>query len=278
MRYFSVTYRISFVSFLVVGLMLASIIVEAARLKDDTVVLYLSFDEGSGTTVKDRSKSGKTGKLGNKGGKDPIWVDGRSKAFGAALEFDGKSNFVEIEDSADFSFQTQKGITICAWVKVIKTALDANTQTRQPIVMKGNSGEWEYALYVLDGFQAGFSVWNCGGSGVAEPSGGPNIGGDWHAVCGSFEPKKGSKAYVDGELVTEGAANANEPCDGNRNVFIAHREDGQFLNAVIDDVVIWDYIVDPKKLKSLMETPFGGAAVEPENHLATTWGTIKRLY
>jgi hypothetical protein len=97
-------------------------------------------------------------------------------------------------------------------------------------------------------------------------------------VCGSFEPKKGSKAYIDGELAIEGAVNANEPCDGGRNVFIAHREDGQFLKAIIDDVVMWDYIVDPKKLESLMTTPFGGAAVDPESHLATTWGTIKEIY
>ena len=269
-------YRILFASFLVIGLLLTSIIVEAVRLKDDTVALYLPLDEGRGTTVKDFSKSGKTGKLGNKGGKDPIWVDGK---FGKALQFDGKSNFVEIEDTADFSFQTDKGITICAWVKVIKTALDAHDQTRQPIVMKGNSGAWEYALYVHDGFQAGFSAWNCGGSGVAEPSGGTIPGNEWHAVCGSFEPKKGSKAYIDGKLAAEAGANANVPCDGARNVFLAHREDGQFLNAVIDEVRIWPYIVDPGTLKASMSAPLGGQAVDPDaNHLATTWGTIKELY
>ncbi|HIE30503.1 TPA: LamG domain-containing protein [Candidatus Poribacteria bacterium] len=271
-------YKFLLVGFLVIGLLLTPIIVGVARLKDDTVVLYLNFDEGRGTTVKDHSKSGKTGKLGNKGGKDPIWVDGPSKHYKTALEFDGKSNFVEIEDTADFSFQTDKGITICAWVKVLKTGTDNHGQSRQPIVMKGAGGAWEYALYVYDNFAPGFSVWNCGGSGVSEPSGGNLPGNEWHAQCGSFEPKKGSKAYLDGELVTQGAANANVPCDGNRNIFIAHREDGQFLKAVIDDVVIWDYIVDPKKLKSLMETPFGGAAVDPESHLATTWGTIKELY
>lgn len=275
MRYFSVTYRILYASFLVIGLLLTPLIVEAARLRDDTVALYMPLDEGRGTTVKDYSASGKTGKLGNKGGKDPIWVEGK---FGMALEFDGKSSLVEIEDTANFSFQADKGITICAWVKVIKTAMDAHNQTRQPIVMKGNSGAWEYALYVYDGFQPGFSAWDCGGSGVAEPSGGNIPANEWHAVCGSFEPKKGSKAYLDGVQVTEGAANALVPCKGNRNVFLAHREDGQFLNAVIDEVRIWPYIVDPKTLKTSMSSPLGGQAVDGENHLATTWGTIKKLY
>jgi hypothetical protein len=265
-------YRILLASFLVIGLLLTSIIVEAARLRDDTVALYLPLDEGRGDTVKDLSASGKTGKLVE----DPKWVDGK---FGKALEFDGKTNFVEIEDTADFSFQADEGITICAWVKVIQTALDAHDQTRQPIVMKGNSGEWEYALYVIDSFAAGFSAWNCGGSGVSEPSGGLIPAKEWHAVCGSFEPKEGSKAYIDGELAAEAGDNGNQPCDGNRNVFLAHREDGQFLNAVIDEVRIWPYIVDPKTLKMSMSAPLGGAAVDPDvNHLATTWGTIKEIY
>jgi hypothetical protein len=37
--------------------------------------------------------------------------------------------------------------------------------------MKGNgTAGWEYTLYVYDDFKLGFSVWNCGGSGVSEPS------------------------------------------------------------------------------------------------------------
>jgi len=266
--------KIVFASFLVLVFLLMPLMADSARLKDDTVVLYLNFDEGNGKTVKDLSKSGKTGKLLN----NPKWVDGPSGKFGKALEFDGKENMVEIEDTADFSFQTLEGITICAWVKVLATGTDGNGQTRQPIVMKGAGGEWEYALYVLDSFAAGFSVWNCGGSGVAEPSGGTIPKGEWHVVCGSFEPKEGSKAYIDGEEVTTLGPNANVPCDGSRNVFIAHREDGQFLNAVIDEVVMWDYIVDPKKLEKLMDTPFGAGAVDPDERLATSWGAIKATY
>ena len=103
-------------------------------------------------------------------------------------------------------------------------------------------------------------------------------GNEWHAVCGSFELKKGSKAYIDGELAAEAPDNGLGPCDGTASVFLAHREDGQFLNAVIDEVRIWPYIVDPKTLKTSMSAPLGGQAVDGKNHLATTWGTIKELY
>jgi hypothetical protein len=169
---------------------------------------------------------------------------------------------------------TDGGITISAWVKVHATATDANTQTRQPLVMKGNSGEWEYALYILDDFKVGFSVWNCGGSGVSEPSSTATLTKDkWHYVAGSFEAKVGSKAYIDGELVAEGAANANVPCDGTRNVFIGHREDGQFLNAAVDEVRIWNEALSAEKIASFMYVP-----VEPTGRLTATWGKIKAGY
>ena len=48
------------------------------------------------------------------------------------------------------------------------------------------------------------------------------------------------RVYVNGEKgpVAEAADGGNGPCEaGNRPVFIAHREDGQWLNAVIAEVI-----------------------------------------
>jgi hypothetical protein len=133
--------RSAMVYFLLAGCLLAPLAAEAG-LSDDTVVLYLPFDEGKGKEVKDLSKSGKIGVLGTKGKELPKWVDGK---FGKALEFDGETNFVEIEETPDFSFASDPGtITLGAWVKVLKTGTDKFTdQNRQPIVMKGNSGQWD---------------------------------------------------------------------------------------------------------------------------------------
>lgn len=246
-----------------------------AKLRDDTVVLYLPFDEGKGDEVKDLSKSGKTGVLGSKGKKNPEWVDGK---FGKALEFDGETSFVQIDDTPDFSFAGDPGtMTLAAWVKVIKTATDKHDQNRQPIVMKGNSGQWEYALYIYDGAMAGMSVWDNGGTGVAEPSGGPALDdGEWHAVVGTFDSKGGVKVYADGELVAQGANGPNVPGNGTRNVFIGHREDGQFLNAIIDDVRIWNRVLDEDEIIETMASPLSGLAVHSDGKMATMWGDIKR--
>jgi hypothetical protein len=175
----------------------------------------------------------------------------------------------------DSHVDDKKGLSICAWVKVIKTGTDAHGQTRQPIVMKGAGGAWEFSLYVYDDFAPGMSVWNCGGSGVSEPSGG-NLGNDWHFQCGTFTAKEGVKVYVDADKnpVTEAGVNANIPCDGNRPVFIAHREDGQWLNAVVGEVWMWDRLIEVGDMEAAMKT-VGGLAVNPADRLPTTWGKIK---
>ena len=201
-------------------------------------------------------------------------MDGK---FGKALEFDGETNFVDVKETADFSFASDPGtMTLAAWVKVIKTATDKHDQNRQPIIMKGNSGEWEYALYIYDGGIAGMSVWDNGGTGVVEVSGGATImDEEWHAVVGTFDKKAGIKVYVDGNMVIQGAPNAGVPGKGKRDVFIGRREDGQFLNAAIDYVRIWPKVLEVKEIKETMNSPLGGLAVSPCGHLSTEWGRIK---
>jgi len=263
------------VCFLLVGLLLAPLATEAI-LEDASIVLYLPFDEGIGDQASDLSKSGKTGVLGSTGTDLPKWVTGK---FGKALEFDGKTNFVEVQETPDFSYASDPGtMTLGAWVKVLNTNTDAHSQTRQPIIMKGNSGQWEYALYIYDGGNAGMSVWNNGGTGVSEPSGGPDLGdGEWHAVFGTFDSVEGVKVYADGELVAEDPPNENIPGNGTAHVFIGHREDGQFLNAVIDEVCIWNRVLDADEIAAVMEGPLT-TAVRPHGCLASKWGAVKAYY
>ena len=144
-------------------------------------------------------------------------------------------------------------ITICAWVKVLQTATDGHGQERQPIVMKGGGGEWEYALYVNDDFGAGMSVWNCAGSGVSEPSApGALIPDQWHHVCGTFDVDLGVTVYVDAIEVAQSAPNGEEPCDGTQPVLIGSRVDGQFLNAQISEVAIWNRVLELAEIEANM--------------------------
>lgn len=243
---------------------------------EDGLWLYLPLNEGKGDTVNDLGPNKFETEMSDKA---PKWVKPDHPKLQNALEFDGQENYVMIDmagqgNDIDSHTDEKKGLSICAWVKVIKTGTKTN-QDRQPIVMKGNGGAWEFALYVYNALQAGMSVWNCGGSGVSEPSGG-NLGADWHYQCGTFKLKEGVKVYLDAEKnpVAEAASNANAPCDGTRPVFLAYREDGQWLNADIAEVRMWDRVIDLDEMKLAMET-IGGLSVEPTGKLATTWAKVK---
>ena len=214
----------------------------------------------------------------------PKWVDAKHDDIRKAMQFDGKSTYVKIDMAGqkkdiDSHFDAKKGMTICAWVNPIKTGTDAHGQTRQPIVMKGANAQWEFALYVYDNFGAGMSVWTCPGAGVSEPStAGTAPQGKWTHQCGTFKLKEGVKVYVNGkkEPVAQAGDNGGGPCEeGNRPVFIAHREDGQWLNAVIAEVYMWDRVIDIDEMNLAMKT-IGGLAVQPGGKLTTTWGNVKR--
>ena len=139
----------------------------------DGLYLHLPLNEGSGT-----SKDVSNNKFKTEMSKAvPKWADGGHAKVKKALEFDGKTSSVKIDmegqgKDINSHYDPAKGLSICAWVKVIETATDKHSQTRQPIVMKGAGGQWESALLVYDDLKVGMSVWTCPGSGASEPNGG----------------------------------------------------------------------------------------------------------
>ncbi len=259
---------------------LSTLLVNAADIEDG-LWMYLPLNEGAGNTVKDHGPNSFDTELSKSA---PKWVDAKHDNIRKAMQFDGKATYVKIDMAGqkkdiDSHFDAKKGMTICAWVNPIKTGTDAHGQTRQPIVMKGAGGQWEFALYVYDNFGAGMSVWTCPGAGVSEPStAGTAPQGKWTHQCGTFKLKEGVRVYVNGKKdpVAQAGDNGNGPCEeGNRPVFIAHREDGQWLNAVIAEVYMWDRVIDAEEMSRAMKT-IGGLAVQPGGKLATTWGNMKR--
>ncbi len=274
-------HRFVFFIFLIAMLSLPAVLLNAADIQDG-LWLYLPLNEGAGETVTDYGPNNFETELSET---PPKWVDSGHNKIGPAMEFDGTSNYVKIDMASqgsdiDSHFDTDKGLTICAWVKVLNVATDAHGQTRQPVVMKGGPNQWEFALYIYDDFGAGMSVWTCPGSGVSEPSA-PGIVPDnqWIHQCGTFKLAEGVKFYVNGEEdpVAQSGDNGNGPCEtGERPVFIAHREDGQWLNAVIAEVYMWERVIDVDEMNLAMNTIGGLTPVQPGGKLTTTWGDVKQ--
>ena len=151
-----------------------------------------------------------------------------------------------------FSSHKNGNFSVEAWVNVQAINTDGHYQSRQPIVMKGNSGQWEWALYVYDDLSVGFSSWKCSGSSHCEPSGGSIVLGQWHHIAASFSDNNYNRVYIDGVLVVESTTFHGSACDGTRPVRIASREDGQFLNAFVDEVRVWNKALTQTEIRQNM--------------------------
>jgi hypothetical protein len=98
------------------------------------LVAAYNFNEGTGTTLTDRTGLGHTGTISG-----AIWTTlGR---FGGALSFDGSNDWVSVADANDLDLTM--GLTVQAWV--YPTAL--GTGTWRTVLIKERTGGEVYNLY-----------------------------------------------------------------------------------------------------------------------------------
>jgi hypothetical protein len=77
---------------------------------DPDLLVWYTFDEGSGTTAFDSSGKGHHGVLvGN-----PTWIGGGQ--IGGALDFDGAGDYVEDADGGDY-LNGLSALTVSVWIK-----------------------------------------------------------------------------------------------------------------------------------------------------------------
>ena len=74
------------------------------------LVLWLKFNEGSGSVVKDSSFYNNHGTIYG-----AVYTDGK---FGKALRFDGVDDYVEVADSPSLRVETNNQLTVIAWAKL----------------------------------------------------------------------------------------------------------------------------------------------------------------
>ena len=78
-----------------------------AKSADESMLIYLPFDDGAGDTARDVTGHGHDGTL--VGG--PEWTEGE---FGGALRVDGDSNFVDLGAKDEFAINSD--MTVMLWV------------------------------------------------------------------------------------------------------------------------------------------------------------------
>ena len=97
----------------------------------------------------------------------------------------------------------------------------------------------------------------------------------YHIIYTSNTKDSELKLYVDGELVDEGNAGGTPELMDERRIGSEH--DGRFLIGMIDNVRIYDRILDEAEVKQNFESESDQLPVEPAGKLSTTWGYLKGL-
>jgi len=236
------------------------------------LVLFLPFREGAGKTTKDLSGKENHGKI--LGGVN--WINGK---IGSALEFDGKSGYVEVSDSDSLKFE--KEITVEFWVRPNADWANGNWHG---LVFKGSMGPeakgisepnfFLFQTHPQDGRnQIEFVYSHASNNNDWLPSQGVLSVGKWFHIAGVIKPDDGKWViYIDGEIDSERQI-PNEPLKPDKEkLWIGNG--WAFFNGAIDEVAVYNRALTQYEIKEDM----GGikmAIASPSEKLATRWAEIK---
>jgi len=239
--------HISFIT-LVLGLMLAP-----ALVGDESLVLYLPFDEGEGAVAEDASSYQNSGTVVG----DALWVEGYQ---GTALEFVAGSH-VAIPEIPEYDVTAE--VSLLAWVKATTNpnwgrVIDKSQwQTSGfDLVLTQNVGLARFEFFVADTTSIADSTTIV-------------MDGEWHFVTGTFGDKT-LRVYVDGAL--EGEATSVGEVDINPNdwpVMIAGESSangGQQFFGSIDEVAMYDRAISDAEVLTIFQNgmPVGELASGPQ--------------
>ena len=243
-----------------------------ATAKDETLVLYLTFDENSGNKTKDLSGNGNDGEI--MGAK---WGKGK---YGNALEFDaGGKTVVQVSDSP--TLNPDKEITYMAWFfsdafditrGIISKYTGAGTQRSYNLRLHhATKGALSTEASANGAFQLGVSTTDVHSGAVLK-------NGQWHHAAITFKGGEFLRMYVDGKLEKESKATATKTLfDNNIPLSIGADfnigEAKRHFNGRIDEVAIFSRVLSEAEIQKAMEGEV--QAVDAVGKLTTTWGALK---
>jgi type II secretory pathway pseudopilin PulG len=199
------------------------------------LVGHWKLDETSGFTAADSSGFGRNGTLTNIN----EWATG---LIGGALAFDGTDDYVTIPDGAYLHIEN---LSISFWVKTSQT---------------GSSGEWYKNPLILekdtpglgnDGFGTGLNNQKLEfviGDSVLTSNGSVSDG-VWHHIALTKDSSKNTAIYIDGSFDKSGVATYN--FTNTVALHIGKPLQGAYFNGVIDDVRIYDCVLEPNEIAQL---------------------------
>ncbi len=254
------------------ALMLSQLSFSMAVEVDDSLILYLSFDEEPEEEVKDLSEYGNNGQIRG----ETEWVDGK---FGKALWLaGGADDYVLVPDSE--SLRVDEAVTVMAWIIAERHTYPGSDW--QGILAKGNLPR-SYSLYTDVNKGLHFST-----SG-ATPE--PYYGSasttkvpldEWVHVAAVAETSKDGgwhRYYINGVPAGEKLFPNFKELPGDTSpddVGIGRKGSGTCFLGTLDEVRIWNRALSPEEIMEHMNMGrVDFLSVQPQSNLTSTWGHIK---
>ena len=255
-------------------LMLISISLVKAELDPKNAVGIWLFNEGKGKITNDSSGHKSNGKLE----KGATWAKGK---FGHGIEFDGKDDYVEIAPSKRYN---PKVLTVTFWMYpyAIGGNNPAGTGNGTLVVANGDPGDGGGANWWFEYWNAGNFEFKSCQAGCAAATTAVNAPDEWYFITGIYNGKE-YELYVNGEFKHKGPNVIGDPekglLIGSGLCPAGHGCDGGYFKGIIDDVVVFNVILDEAAIGNLMKKgagqTLGVLTVHPHEKLTTTWSVLK---
>lgn len=216
------------------------------------------MNEGSGSTVSDRSGSSNSGSLVN----GPTWTSGR---YGQGLDFDGTDDYVEISDAGSLDITEQ--ITITAWVK------PDNCGERGTILTKNTA---YYMQVNSDCTVATYTYYESGGSRTSSSYTYSNTAlptNEWSHIAFVEEPDGTRNIYINGELDKTASMEASIWDSTNPVRIGAQGSSTRRFDGTIDEVRLYNSDLSSRYIKELASGE-GGAVTGPQGSLWFDGGSL----
>ncbi len=231
--------------------------VNAQEFVTDGLVAMWTFEGDTihGETVTDVSGNGNDAKM--MGTLNP--VDGPAPGLGQAFQYDGGQNYVEIPK-------------LGAWEQV---SIECWAMEEQFGGIQGIVSTWQWAAgKVHFKFESNqIQVHKNDGVKIRLAQVDPEVW--YHIIYTTDTAADELKLYVNGELVDEGTSGgAPENMDERR---IGSEHDGRFLIGKIDEVRLYNRVLDAGEVAQNFGIKSNTWSVSPSDKLAVSWGTIKTL-
>jgi hypothetical protein len=230
------------------------------------LVSYWTFDEGAGDAVYDTSGNDNNGTING-----ATWGVGK---YGAALQFNGQDNYVEVPSSN--SLEIDDNVTIAAWINWI----DAGDTWICILANGQQNGPWEnYGLFVnRDGGFLYFTLSLDGGHVTQQTPNDITVPNEWVHVCATWDGSA-ARIYVNGQMELEIVQSGTLVPPG-LPLRIGHRDgSAHYFNGTIDEVRIYNHALAEAEILAAMEGGKGypyalGPSPADGALYADTWATI----